>query len=60
MASDITLRDFQQLIRDMYLEKDIARGIDGTFMWLMEEVGELAASLREGTTQEQAAKFADV
>ncbi|MBD14424.1 MAG: nucleotide pyrophosphohydrolase [Planctomycetaceae bacterium] len=60
MASDITLRDFQQLIRDMYLEKDIARGIDGTFMWLMEEVGELAASLREGTTQEQAAEFADV
>ena len=24
----------------MYLEKDLARGIDGTFMWLMEEVGE--------------------
>jgi NTP pyrophosphatase (non-canonical NTP hydrolase) len=31
----------------MYLEKDIARGIDGTFMWLMEEVGELAAALRK-------------
>lgn len=57
---DVSLRDFQQLIRDMYLEKDVARGIDGTFMWLMEEVGELAAALREGTTQEQAAEFADV
>ncbi|QEG36587.1 MazG nucleotide pyrophosphohydrolase domain-containing protein [Bythopirellula goksoeyrii] len=56
----ISLRDFQQLIRQMYLEKDVARGIDGTFMWLMEEVGELAAALREGTPDEQAAEFADV
>lgn len=57
---DISLREFQNLIRDMYLEKDVARGVDGTFMWLMEEVGELAASLREGTTEEQTAEFADV
>jgi NTP pyrophosphatase (non-canonical NTP hydrolase) len=59
-APDVSLRDFQQLIRVMYLEKDVARGIDGTFMWLMEEVGELAAALREGTAPEQAAEFADV
>ncbi|MDZ4656293.1 MAG: MazG nucleotide pyrophosphohydrolase domain-containing protein [Bythopirellula sp.] len=57
---DILLRDFQQLIRAMYLEKDQARGVDGTFMWLMEEVGELAAALREGTHDELAAEFADV
>ena len=44
----------------MYLDKDVARGVDGTFMWLMEEVGELAAALREGTPEEQAAEFADV
>ncbi|MCA9646225.1 MAG: hypothetical protein KC492_36290 [Myxococcales bacterium] len=52
--------DFQQLIRDMYLEKDQERGVDATFMWLMEEVGELAAALREGTPQEQREEFADV
>jgi len=56
----ITLADFQQLIRDMYLEKDVARGIDGTFMWLMEEVGELASALRSGTQAERQAEFADV
>lgn len=56
----ISFRDFQQLIREMYFDKDEARGIDGTFMWLMEEVGELAAALREGTPQDQAAEFADV
>lgn len=59
-SQDISLRDFQQLIRKMYHEKDVARGVDGTFMWLMEEVGELASALREGTSNEQAAEFADV
>lgn len=36
----------------MYSSKDEARGVDGTFMCLMEEVGELAAALRERTKQE--------
>ena len=44
----------------MYHEKDEARGIDGTFMWLMEEVGELAAALRDGTQQDKEEEFADV
>ena len=56
----VSLADFQQLIRKMYYEKDLARGIDGTFMWLMEEVGELAASLRSGTHEERMGEFADV
>jgi NTP pyrophosphatase (non-canonical NTP hydrolase) len=56
----ITIAEFQKLIRDMYLEKDVARGIDGTFMWLMEEVGELASALRNGTQEERLGEFADV
>ena len=56
----VSLADFQQLIRRMYLEKDVARGIDGTFMWLIEEVGELAAALREGTDEDRSEEFADV
>lgn len=48
------------MIRDMYLEKDLARGVSGTFMWLMEEVGELASCLRDGTHDEQMGEFADV
>ncbi|MGI9430396.1 MAG: MazG nucleotide pyrophosphohydrolase domain-containing protein [Bythopirellula sp.] len=59
-STDISLQDFQRLIREMYHEKDVARGVDGTFMWLIEEVGELAAALREGTPEELAAEFADV
>jgi NTP pyrophosphatase (non-canonical NTP hydrolase) len=59
-TAPISLADFQKLIRRMYYEKDVARGVDGTFMWLMEEVGELAAALREGTPADKAAEFADV
>jgi len=60
MTQSVALGDFQQLIRKMYFEKDVARGIDGTFMWLMEEVGELAAALRSGTHEERLGEFADV
>ena len=56
----ITLADFQELIRTMYVGKDVARGVDGTFMWLVEEIGELAAALREGTHRQQMGEFADV
>ncbi len=59
-AGPISLADFQRLIRKMYFEKDQARGIDGTFMWLMEEVGELAAALRSGTHEDRLGEFADV
>ena len=59
-GAQITLSDFQRLIRDMYIDRDVQRGVDGTFMWLMEEVGELAAALRHGTHEERAEEFADV
>jgi NTP pyrophosphatase (non-canonical NTP hydrolase) len=44
----------------MYFEKDAARGVDGTFMWLMEEIGELAAALRDGNDRQRREEFADV
>lgn len=59
-STEVTLSGFQALIRKMYHEKDLARGIDGTFMWLIEEVGELAGALRDGTDEEKSAEFADV
>jgi NTP pyrophosphatase (non-canonical NTP hydrolase) len=55
-----TLADLQKVIRDTYDAKDRRRGVDGTFMWFMEEVGELATALRNGSAAEQAAEFADV
>ena len=56
----MTLPELQKLILDTYGAKDAGRGVDGTFMWFMQEVGELASALRGGTAQEQAHEFADV
>jgi NTP pyrophosphatase (non-canonical NTP hydrolase) len=56
----VTLARLQQLIREMYDAKDRKRGVEGTFMWFMEEVGELSAALRGGSKPELAAEFADV
>jgi NTP pyrophosphatase (non-canonical NTP hydrolase) len=56
----MTLDDLQKLIDRMYSRKDHARGVEGTFMWLMEEIGELAAALRESPKEEIAKEFADV
>jgi len=36
----------------MYFEKDVARGVPATFMWLLEEVGELSTALRETSPKE--------
>jgi NTP pyrophosphatase (non-canonical NTP hydrolase) len=55
-----TLAQLQEVIRATYGVKDKRRGVEGTFMWLMEEVGELATALRSGSPEEKAAEFADV
>ena len=60
MGIEISLRDLQELIRTMYFDKDAARGAEATFLWFTEEVGELAAALREGTHEELQEEFADV
>ena len=56
----MTLGQLQDRIRALYGDKDARRGIEGTFMWFMEEVGELSAALRGGTDEERAHEFADV
>jgi NTP pyrophosphatase (non-canonical NTP hydrolase) len=56
----MTLGQLQQRIRELYGQKDAARGVEGTFMWFMEEVGELSAALRNGTPDERVLEFADV
>ncbi len=38
----MTLAEFQQLIRDRYHATDSARGAARTFLWFVEEIGELA------------------
>jgi NTP pyrophosphatase (non-canonical NTP hydrolase) len=64
----LTIREFQQHIREKYYATDSKRGTAGTFMWLVEEVGELATALHKskgegGNTSgdsDPAGEFADV
>ena len=56
----MTIDEFQERIRDIYFEKDNARGKEATFLWFTEEVGELAAAIREGTHEDLEGEFADV
>ena len=43
----MTIDDFQKLIEKTYFERDNARGVSGTFVWFVEEVGELASAVRK-------------
>jgi|SRR6516162_6373573 NTP pyrophosphatase (non-canonical NTP hydrolase) len=56
----LSLAQLQQLIRVTFGDRDRRRGVEGNFMWFMEEVGELSAALRNGSKDEQTAEFADV
>jgi len=59
-TGELTIRGFQARIRDLYGAKDAARGDSATFLYLVEEVGEVATALRSGTDEELALEMADV
>jgi NTP pyrophosphatase (non-canonical NTP hydrolase) len=57
----MTLAELQQRIHDLFGAKDARRGVEGTFMWFMEEVGELSAALRDRSDRDNLVlEFADV
>jgi len=56
----MTIREFQDFIRDHYFERDSERGTPGTFMWFVEEVGELASALAGDDEVNKEEEFADV
>ncbi len=54
------ISQFQQLIAKNYEKRDRERGIPDTFMWFIEEVGELATALAAKDEKNKAEEFADV
>ncbi|MHC4696209.1 MAG: MazG nucleotide pyrophosphohydrolase domain-containing protein [Planctomycetota bacterium] len=56
----MTLDELQALIDRMYSDRDRERGTAATFLWLCEEIGELATALREGSHEAKCSEFADV
>ena len=54
------ISEFQQWISQKYEERDRQRGTAATFMWFIEEVGELATALASDDQKNREEEFADV
>ena len=56
----MTIAEFQKTIEQIYLERDSQRGLPKTFLWFIEEVGELSTALLHNDRNEMKGEFADV
>jgi NTP pyrophosphatase (non-canonical NTP hydrolase) len=59
-SSELTITAFQKHIAEKYEETDRARGTSGTFLWFIEEIGELATALGSNDRANLEEEFADV
>lgn len=56
----VTIEEFQNHIREKYSKRDMERGSASTFVWFIEEVGELASALQDIDQKNREEEFADV
>ncbi len=54
------ISEFQKLISEKYEKRDRQRGTPKTFMWFVEEVGELSTALAGDDQKNKEEEFADV
>jgi NTP pyrophosphatase (non-canonical NTP hydrolase) len=54
------IAEFQQVIARKYKRRDQQRGVPRTFLWFIEEVGELATALASNDKANTEEEFADV
>ena len=59
-GGDLTVAAFQRTIEATFLARDRARGTAATFVWFVEEVGELARALKKGERTNLEEEFGDV
>ena len=59
-AYEMNISEFQRIIAKKYEKRDRERGIPATFMWFIEEVGELATALASNDKNNKEEEFADV
>jgi NTP pyrophosphatase (non-canonical NTP hydrolase) len=52
--------EFQKMMGQLYFHRDSKRGIDGTYIWLMDEVKELGDALKKNDKKALEDEFADV
>lgn len=54
------IREFQDMMKRLYFNRDSERGVTGTYDWLGEEVQELGDALKGNNKAELEKEFADV
>ncbi|WP_148882216.1 MazG nucleotide pyrophosphohydrolase domain-containing protein [Thermococcus aciditolerans] len=54
------IREFQEMIKEIYFHKDSKRGVERTFLWFVEEIGELSEAIRKNDREAMEEEFADV
>lgn len=58
--AEMKITEFQEFIREKYHARDKERGTSATFLWFIEEVGELASALAGDDEYNKEEEFADV
>jgi NTP pyrophosphatase (non-canonical NTP hydrolase) len=54
------IKEFQRMMKRIYFRHDSARGVKGTYDWLIDEVDELGQELEGGNKEALQDEFADV
>lgn len=54
------IREFQEMMKTLYLHRDSKRGLKGTYEWLMDEVKELGEAIDQKDWKAAEKEFADV
>ncbi|MFX0115493.1 MAG: MazG nucleotide pyrophosphohydrolase domain-containing protein [Candidatus Hodarchaeota archaeon] len=54
------ISDFQDLMKELYIQRDKARGTEKTMLWFISEVGELSEAIRLNKLEKIAEEMADV
>ena len=58
--ADLTIREFQNLMRKLYEERDQKRGVEKSLMWLQTELGELFEAYLEKNEEVLEEEIADI
>jgi NTP pyrophosphatase (non-canonical NTP hydrolase) len=56
----VEIRAFQNMMKEIYFARDEARGIKGTYDWLVDEVAELWEEFKGDNREATEKEFADV
>ena len=54
------IKEFQEMMKNLYFHRDSDRGVAGTYDWLVDEVEELGEALNGTDREELQKEFADV